>query len=156
MKSRAEQPTMSKVKKLPPRSAVRPSDCWNLSSLFESDAAWETAFKKWEARIDGYGATGSPFQMLDDAFKRTNGFEADIEVRQVTAAQCPAITFLGRLRHERRVEPNMLFLRPGKCVGQSSANLHRFPANALRTEAAGIGRTRRGFRRLGGSADVRI
>ncbi len=46
---------MSKVKKLPPRSAVKPEDCWNLSSLFKSDAQWETAFKKWEAQIPRYG-----------------------------------------------------------------------------------------------------
>ena len=45
---------MSKVKKLPPRSAVKPSDCWDLSSLFKSDAQWETAFKKWETEISRY------------------------------------------------------------------------------------------------------
>src|SRR6266576_2005719 len=45
---------MSKVKKLPPRSAVKASDCWDLSSLFKSDAQWETAFKKWEAGIPRY------------------------------------------------------------------------------------------------------
>ena len=45
---------MSKVKKLPPRSAVKPSDCWDLASLFKSDGQWETAFKKWEAEIPRY------------------------------------------------------------------------------------------------------
>src|SRR4051812_14220429 len=45
---------MSKVKQLPPRSKVKPSDCWNLDSLYKNDAAWETAFKKWEAEIVGY------------------------------------------------------------------------------------------------------
>ena len=45
---------MTKVKKLPPRSAVKPSDCWDLTSLFKSDAQWETAFKKWEAEIPRY------------------------------------------------------------------------------------------------------
>jgi oligoendopeptidase F len=45
---------MSKVKQLPPRSKVKPSDCWNLGSLFRSDAAWESAFKKWESEIPGY------------------------------------------------------------------------------------------------------
>jgi serine/threonine-protein kinase len=53
------------------------------------------------ARIDGYGDSPAAFEILDDAFKRANGFEADIDVRQVTAPQCPAITFLGRLRGER-------------------------------------------------------
>jgi oligoendopeptidase F len=46
---------MSKVKKLPPRGAVKSSDCWDLTSLFKSDAQWETAFKKWEAEIPRYG-----------------------------------------------------------------------------------------------------
>ena len=45
---------MSKVKQLPPRSAVKAADSWNLAHLFKTDAAWETAFKKWEARIEGY------------------------------------------------------------------------------------------------------
>jgi oligoendopeptidase F len=45
---------MSKVKKLPPRTAVKPSDCWDLASLFKSDGQWETAFKKWEAEILRY------------------------------------------------------------------------------------------------------
>ncbi len=45
---------MAKVQTLPPRSAVKPADCWDLASLFKSDAAWESAFKKWEARIPEY------------------------------------------------------------------------------------------------------
>ncbi len=45
---------MSKLKQLPQRSQVKPTDSWNLASLFKSDAAWETAFKKWEAEIPGY------------------------------------------------------------------------------------------------------
>src|SRR5215475_2472194 len=45
---------MSKVKQLPPRSKVKPADCWNLDSLFKSDSAWETAFKKWESEIPDY------------------------------------------------------------------------------------------------------
>jgi oligoendopeptidase F len=50
---------MSKVKQLPPRGKVKPSDCWNLDSLFKSDAAWETAFKKWENEIPGYNRFAS-------------------------------------------------------------------------------------------------
>ena len=45
---------MSKVKQLPPRSKVKPADSWDLASLFKTDAAWETAFKKWESEIAGY------------------------------------------------------------------------------------------------------
>jgi serine/threonine-protein kinase len=59
------------------------------------------------ARIEGYGASVAPFQTLDSDFKRTNGFEADIGIRQVTAKQCPAITFLGQLRVQRNAAPQL-------------------------------------------------
>jgi len=59
------------------------------------------------ARIDGYGRDQAAFEILDDAFKQANGFEADIEVRQVTAPQCPALTFLARLRAERSNAPRL-------------------------------------------------
>ena len=59
------------------------------------------------AVIEGFGASTQPFDALDAAFKRDNGFEADINIRQVTAPQCPAITFLGRLRDERARAPRL-------------------------------------------------
>ncbi len=43
-----------KVKRLPPRERRKPEDCWDLSSLFPDDDAWEKAMKKWSARIDKY------------------------------------------------------------------------------------------------------
>ncbi|MCA9235779.1 MAG: oligoendopeptidase F [Planctomycetales bacterium] len=36
---------------LPARSAVREADAWDLSTLFPSDEAWETAFDKWKKQI---------------------------------------------------------------------------------------------------------
>ena len=45
---------MKTVKQLPPRSKVKPSDRWDLGSLFPNDAAWESDFAKWEKRIAGY------------------------------------------------------------------------------------------------------
>ena len=45
---------MKQVKQLPSRSQQKPSDCWDLSSLFSGDDAWEEAFTKWEKRIPGY------------------------------------------------------------------------------------------------------
>ncbi|MBN1908867.1 MAG: oligoendopeptidase F [Pirellulales bacterium] len=45
---------MKTAKSLPSRSKVKKSDCWDLSSLFESDQDWETAFTRWEKRISGY------------------------------------------------------------------------------------------------------
>jgi oligoendopeptidase F len=45
---------MSKTKVLPRRDQVAAADTWDLSSLFADDAAWETAFRKWDRRIRGY------------------------------------------------------------------------------------------------------
>lgn len=45
---------MGKIKQLPRRSQVKPADTWDLSSLFPSDAAWDTEFTRWEAQIVGY------------------------------------------------------------------------------------------------------
>ena len=45
---------IAKVKTLPPREKIKPADTWDLSSLYASDTAWETAFKKWEAQIERY------------------------------------------------------------------------------------------------------
>lgn len=43
-----------KVKALPKRSQVKPGDCWDLTSLFASDDAWEKAFEQWEPKIAEY------------------------------------------------------------------------------------------------------
>jgi serine/threonine protein kinase len=73
-----------------------------------------------ETRIEGFGASLAPFQVLDDAFKRANGFEADIGLRQVTQAQCPAVTFLSRLQRNTASAPRMTIgeanLRSGQAV----------------------------------------
>lgn len=45
---------MSKTKKLPARRQVKTADTWDLSSLWDSDAAWEEAFTSWEKRIGQY------------------------------------------------------------------------------------------------------
>ena len=45
---------MKTVSQLPPRSKVRQSDRWDLTSLFPDDAAWEKAFTNWEKQIAGY------------------------------------------------------------------------------------------------------
>jgi len=53
------------------------------------------------AVIEGFGSSIEPFRAFDTAFQRAVGFEADIGVRQVTEQQCPAITFLARLRGDK-------------------------------------------------------
>ena len=45
---------MSDIKKLLIRSDVAAENCWDLSSLYPSDEAWEKDFAKFEAEIEGY------------------------------------------------------------------------------------------------------
>lgn len=45
---------MSETKRLPARSEVPASDCWDLSTLYQSDEAWEADFKKFESEIPRY------------------------------------------------------------------------------------------------------
>ncbi len=45
---------MSETKRVPSRSEVPASDCWDLSTLYASDAAWEADFKQFENQIVGY------------------------------------------------------------------------------------------------------
>jgi len=71
------------------------------------------------ARIEGYGASIAPFNALDEAFKRANSFEADIGVRQVTNAQCPAITFLSRVRNDRGPTPRVQIAATSLKSGQA-------------------------------------
>jgi serine/threonine protein kinase len=68
---------------------------------------WPVAVSDSRAVIEGFGASAKPFETLDSAFQRENGFEASIGVREVTEAQCPAITFLAKLRAERARAPHI-------------------------------------------------
>jgi oligoendopeptidase F len=56
------------MKQLPKRSEVATADTWDLGSLFPDDAAWETAFAKFEKQIAGYarfqGKLGQSAKML--------------------------------------------------------------------------------------------
>ena len=64
---------MSKVKRLPPRSKIKPADTWDLASLFPDDAAWEQAFREFEKKIAGYeqyrGKLGESAQTLADCLR---------------------------------------------------------------------------------------
>jgi len=59
------------------------------------------------AALEGFGAATKPFDKLNSDFQRAIGFEADIGLRQVTQAQCPAVTFLNRLRDARNRAPRL-------------------------------------------------
>lgn len=43
-----------RIKKLPARTQVKAADQWDLSSLFESDEAWEKAFTSWKKKVSRY------------------------------------------------------------------------------------------------------
>jgi oligoendopeptidase F len=64
---------------LPPRSRVKPQDTWDLTTLFKSDAEWETAFAAWSAKIPGFakfkGHLADAAQTLADALQ----FDADMD-----------------------------------------------------------------------------
>jgi oligoendopeptidase F len=45
---------MSETKRVPSRSEVPAADCWDLSTLYATDAAWETDFKQFESQIGRY------------------------------------------------------------------------------------------------------
>jgi oligoendopeptidase F len=69
---------MSKIKQLRNRSEVKSSDCWDLGSLFKSDAAWETAFKKWDSQIGGFEKFAG--KLADSAKTLAECLEFDIEL----------------------------------------------------------------------------
>ncbi|GJD45619.1 Serine/threonine-protein kinase PknD [Methylobacterium cerastii] len=64
-----------------------------------------------EATIEAYGATPTPFMAFDEAFQRILGFEPEINLRQVTAAQCPLVEYLGSRANQRVANRPMLTLK---------------------------------------------
>jgi eukaryotic-like serine/threonine-protein kinase len=81
------------------------------------------------ASLEGFGASATPFEVLDDAFKRTHGFEADIGLRQVTAPQCPAVTFLSRARATAPSAPRLQVAETSLRSGQTLSGSIDDPAN---------------------------
>lgn len=53
------------------------------------------------ASVEAFGPSAAPFRAFDEAFKRANGFEAQISVRLVTDAQCPAVAFMRKVGIDR-------------------------------------------------------
>jgi hypothetical protein len=78
------------------------------------------------AVLEGYGDSAVPFDLLDRAFKKSQGFEASIGIRLVTPPQCPAITFLNHLRGESARSPRISLgsvkLRPGETLAGNVEN----------------------------------
>ncbi len=64
---------MESTRTVPLRSELDPADCWDLSSLFVDDQAWEEAFTAWQGRIPQYarfaGRLGEGPEVLAEALE---------------------------------------------------------------------------------------
>jgi serine/threonine-protein kinase len=60
-----------------------------------------------KAKVEVFAALVPPVQAFDAAFRRDNGFEADIGLRQVTSSQCPVVDFLGRIGDNAELAPRL-------------------------------------------------
>jgi serine/threonine-protein kinase len=58
---------------------------------------WPTELTATRAVLEGFGNRTEPFVAFDSAFKAAQGFEAQIHLRPITAAQCPMADFLRTL-----------------------------------------------------------
>lgn len=58
---------------------------------------WPTAIADKRTTVEGFGSTAEPFVSFDAAFKKAQGYEAQISLRTVTTAQCPMVDFLRQL-----------------------------------------------------------
>ena len=78
------------------------------------------------AVVEGFGASTAPFEALDKQFKRSQGFDPQIGVRLVTSPQCPAISFLNKLRGDLTRAPRISLgsakLRPGERLAGNVEN----------------------------------
>jgi serine/threonine-protein kinase len=78
-------------------------------------------------KIEGYGTSAVPFQAFDSAFTLANKIEPDVGVRQVAQAQCPALTFLSRVRAGAALAPRLQLasteLRAGDVLSGTFSNV---------------------------------
>lgn len=58
---------------------------------------WPTELTATRVVLEGFGNATPPFVAFDNAFKAAQGFEAQIHLRPITAAQCPMADFLRAL-----------------------------------------------------------
>jgi serine/threonine-protein kinase len=60
-----------------------------------------------KAKIDGFASSEQAFYGLDGAFTKAMGWDAEIDGRQVTGNQCPALAFLSHLKPDFRASPTL-------------------------------------------------
>jgi len=87
------------------------------------------AVSETSASLEGFGATAAPFGVLDDAFKAAHGVEANIDVVLVNASQCPAVTFLSRVRSTGASAPQLKVSTTSLRSGQTLSGTIEDPAN---------------------------
>jgi serine/threonine protein kinase len=95
--SRDEPPAASSTEP-PPRTAVERIQSY--VATYDGGPCfflWPTELTERRAVFEGFGNATEPFIAFDTAFKATQGFEAQIHLRPVTAAQCPMADFLRQL-----------------------------------------------------------
>lgn len=78
-KKKKKKKVAGKVKKLALRSKVREADCWDLGSLFSSDAAWEQAFARWQKKLPQYAKFRGTFSKGGAAVAACLEFNGSIE-----------------------------------------------------------------------------
>jgi class 3 adenylate cyclase/serine/threonine protein kinase len=59
------------------------------------------------AYLEGFGSSTKSFDVFDKTFSKAQGFDADIGIRLISPPQCPAITFLNKLRAGRSRAPKI-------------------------------------------------
>lgn len=131
---------MAKSKSLPARSKVKPADTWDLSSLFESDDAWEAGFTKWEKQIKKYAAFcgtlgDSPQQLakllrFDSKFDRQGERLAYYAMLKTTEDQANSTyqAMMGRYENAAsRAAEAASFIRP-EVLGLSATKLKKYLA----------------------------
>ena len=140
--NRKKKRPQKRVAQLRPRSAVPVADCWDLSSLFSSDEAWEKAFLRWKKQMTGYQAFQG--KLAKSVKTLVNCLEFDSEVERAgerlayyahlkTAEDSTNSDYqrmMGRyLSVDREVEEAASFIRP---------ELLAIPANRLKKYLAAV------------------
>lgn len=128
------------MKKLPTRDKVKVADTWDLSSLFESDSDWETAFAKWEKQVPKYeqfrGTLGDSPAQLAKCFKFDSKLDREGErlgyyaMLKTTEDQANSTyqAMSGRLQSvASRAAQAASFIRP-EVLSLSAAKLKKFAA----------------------------
>ncbi len=84
------------------------------------------------AIVEGYGASTGRFQAFVDGFKREQGFEPSLGIRQITQEQCPAVRFLSQLHDDHSRAPRIILEATDVKNGETlSGTIENFANGAL-------------------------